>query len=73
MSDNTTQQRNALILKTGVSLLESSKEGLGLSFAGAASTIFDLFASNSRQITAYEQCLMEKRDVGLCAHLLKKE
>ena len=86
MSNNTKQQRNEIIVKTGTSLLQSAKEGLGLGIGVgiAQRAMTAIFGAPEIRIaiptpaptptpTEYEQCLIEKRDIGICAHLLKKE
>ncbi len=72
-----TPNRNELIIKTGATLLQSTKEGLGLGLGmglaqRAVSAIFGS-TETGREPTEYEQCLIDKRDIGLCAYLLKKE
>ncbi len=75
-SNKQTPNRNEIIIKTGTTLLQSAKEGLGLGIGvglaqRAVSAIFG--AASDREPTEYEQCLIDKRDIGLCAYLLKKE
>ncbi len=75
-SNKQTPNRNEIIIRTGTTLLQSAKEGLGLGLGvglaqRAVSAIFG--AAGAREPTEYEQCLIDKRDIGLCAHLLKKE
>jgi len=67
----------------GPSLLQTAKEGFGLGIGvslaqRAVSAVFGapevkMVPATSRSPTEYEQCLIEKRDIGICAHLLKKE
>ena len=76
-SNKQTPNRNEIIIKTGTTLLQSAKEGLGLGLGvglaqRAVSAIFGS-TGTGRDPTEYEQCLIDKRDIGLCAHLLKKE
>jgi hypothetical protein len=81
---NNKQNRNEIIVKTGASLLQSAKEGLGLGIGvglaqRAMTAIFGppviqiTKEKETRAPTEYEQCLIDKRDLDACAHLLKKE
>jgi hypothetical protein len=66
-------------------LLQRAKEGFGLGIGvslaqRAVSAVFGpptmavtTPKSASRELTEYEQCLIENSDIGLCAHLLKKD
>ena len=68
----------------GPSLLQNAKEGfgLGIGVSLAQRAVAAIFGpptitlsteKEKREPTEYEQCLIEKRDIGICAHLLKKE
>ena len=65
--------------KSGPSLLQNAKEGFGLGIGVglAQRAITAIFGAPEvrmvKEPTEYEQCLIEKRDIGICAHLLKKE
>ena len=67
--------------KIGPSLLQNAKEGFGLGIGvslaqRAVSAVFgpaEVRVVPVRDPTEYEKCLIENRDIGICAHLLKKE
>jgi hypothetical protein len=65
----------------GPTLLQNAKEGFGLGIGVglAQRAITAVFGPTEvrmipvRDPTEYEKCLIENRDIGICAHLLKKE
>jgi hypothetical protein len=67
--------------KSGPSLLQNAKEGFGLGIGvslaqRAVSAVFgapEVRMVPVKEPTEYEKCLIENRDIGICAHLLKKE
>ena len=67
--------------QNGPTLFQTAKEGFGLGVGvslaqRAVAAIFgptEVKMVTGREPTEYEQCLIETRDIGICAHLLKKE